>query len=590
MVRGLPAMLRSLTAVACIISALTILPPARQNQSGKTDQYGDPLPAGAVARLGTIRWRHDAAVAFASFAPDGKTVVSVSWSGTIFVWEYPGGKELRRIAPPADEQVQANVAAMTADGKTIAIARETVSDGAVQRMIVVHDLASGKELAKLKFDSGRPYNLAFTNDGKHLSSWEANGVGRIWDWGAGKQLSQFSIDTSRGPSRTYFGYSPDNKTLVLFGNSNSLRIVDLTTGQEIASSGPAGAITLRFTPDAKHLLTQDTTQAGFKWDLASGKPVGPVASPEKTGKDMIISSDGRVGVMNGPFQGGVVKGAKGGFAIANRLSLIDVASGKTYSTIDLDDRSQIGVSLFSPDSKILAIATLSDDERIDLIDVATGRVLQLINVPNEAAGSKASGLYGQLANLLFSADGKRLAYQRNVNAATITVFEVSTGKQLSSLALNPGAEPAPPQLNPKNAKGGKVGTKITSTPLRGAFSPDGRLLAVVAGDQVKVFDAATGILRQNLVPKASERAVAALKYDHGPIIAYSPDGNLLALAGGNDRLVHLWDSSSGKELAFFQGHLSAVTAVAFAPGGQALASVSSDGMVLIWNIRAKEFP
>src|SRR5262245_28029889 len=64
------------------------------------DVYGDPLPEGAIARLGTIRWRHSTTVIFAAFLEGGKSVLSVADDRTIRVWEYPSGKELRQIEKP----------------------------------------------------------------------------------------------------------------------------------------------------------------------------------------------------------------------------------------------------------------------------------------------------------------------------------------------------------------------------------------------------------------------------------------------------------------------------------------------------------
>src|SRR5438874_5585545 len=57
----------------------------------RTDRFGDPLPAGASARLGTVRFRQGGPVLCVRFAPDGKAVVSGSDDGLIRVWEPASG-------------------------------------------------------------------------------------------------------------------------------------------------------------------------------------------------------------------------------------------------------------------------------------------------------------------------------------------------------------------------------------------------------------------------------------------------------------------------------------------------------------------
>src|ERR1700689_5637191 len=63
----------------------------------KTDRHGDPLPAGALARFGTARWHHAAAVNFVAFLPDGQTVLTAAPDGTVRTWQRATGKGLRRI-------------------------------------------------------------------------------------------------------------------------------------------------------------------------------------------------------------------------------------------------------------------------------------------------------------------------------------------------------------------------------------------------------------------------------------------------------------------------------------------------------------
>jgi WD40 repeat protein len=63
----------------------------------KTDQSGDPLPPGAIARMGTMRWRHGDPVSYVAYTSDGKAVLTVSRDKTIRLWDRATGKEIRRF-------------------------------------------------------------------------------------------------------------------------------------------------------------------------------------------------------------------------------------------------------------------------------------------------------------------------------------------------------------------------------------------------------------------------------------------------------------------------------------------------------------
>jgi WD40 repeat protein len=116
-----------------------------------------------------------------------------------------------------------------------------------------------------------------------------------------------------------------------------------------------------------------------------------------------------------------------------------------------------------------------------------------------------------------------------------------------------------------------------------AFSPDGILLASAGGDKtVRLWESDTGGPVRTLIGHTSE--VLA--------VAFSPDGRMLAsgagfniksvIAGGIDKKVRVWDVASGGLADTLRGHASWVNSLAFSPDGALLASAGEDRTVRLW--------
>jgi WD40 repeat protein len=66
-------------------------------------------------------------------------------------------------------------------------------------------------------------------------------------------------------------------------------------------------------------------------------------------------------------------------------------------------------------------------------------------------------------------------------------------------------------------------------------------------------------------------------------VAYSPDGNLLATASFDGTAV-IWDASSGNQIRTLRGHQHGVKDVGFSPDGQRLFTAGGDGNLKVWDV------
>ena len=104
-----------------------------------------------------------------------------------------------------------------------------------------------------------------------------------------------------------------------------------------------------------------------------------------------------------------------------------------------------------------------------------------------------------------------------------------------------------------------------------AFRPDGRRLAVSVGHLAQVRDVQTGAVLQSFEHPGSVTA-----------IAWHPHEDLLATACG-DHKVHVWDTAAGTERCVLPGHQAAVGNVAFNHRGDLLVSAAFDMTTRLWD-------
>jgi WD40 repeat protein len=471
--------------------------PVRSAARPGVDLYGDPLPAGALARLGTVRFRGRSGQSHGlAFLPDGNTLVTADGDSAIRFWETNTGRLLRevRVSP-----LSVRTFALSPDGKQIAVGGYLLNDkddwasaGAVR----ILDAASGKEVRSFsRTDRDVDHSIRFTPDGKFLVSLGGQGVVRIEEIASGTELLQQKFPGDVGAE---VAVSPDGKTLAVWSGPNTRRL--------------------------------------YLWDWQGGQEPRQVKVPRDRVGHLCFSPDGKV------------LAATAGYEAV--LLFWDVASGRLQRQLDLRDDISLGGLTFRPDGRALAVSDMGNrvgrnwSGAVFLLERDTGKVLREMPTRGEsvaavvfspdgrwlAAGggggvrvwdsrsgqeveAGAAGHHGMVGQVAATADGLVATASDD---HTVRVWDAATGKQRWQLEHGHWVRAA-------------------------AVSPDGRLLVSSSLDDfVHLWDLRTG--------KEIYRLPGHGAHGGNRAVGFTPDGKHF-LSWGDDFYLRTWDVRTGKALA-----------------------------------------
>ncbi len=562
------------------------------------DQHGEPLPAGAIGRLGTKNFRHQHTVRAIAVSPDGSRIATASWDGTFRVWNAATGRELRRFG-----QAGGSAAAFSPDGKLVASGgmdkslhvwdfesgKEVLSAGGMENSIMslrfspdsatlyslsspilrAWDLAARAERYRIAGPKEGVYALALSGDGKFLAGGCEDHSIRLWEAATGKEVQKLL-----GHTDFIYGldFSPDDKTLASTGadKDRTIRLWDLATGKEIRriAATPGWVRPIAFAPDGNLLACGSQDSTIFFYDPNTGREVRRCRLPGRGDTwvmSLAFSSDGKRLVTGGTEKvvrlfdvatGKEIPPSPGHQAEISMVAMLP--DGRTVLTAGHDglicrwDRATERITWQTRQAGIVRFLTVApnawralsaDGQTLRLWDLKQGMELQAISTPMGFASE------GYLRAVALSSDGSIIAaagWDR-----TIRLWNATTGEERLRISL---------ASRNKDYRG--------DCPL--VFTPDGKTLISGSADSnnptIYFWDTATGKEQRRIKGEAS-------------LLALSPDGRVLASAGAGK--VHLWDVATGKPL----GELDCpAKALAFSPGGHSLATGEESGVVQVWEL------
>lgn len=321
-------------------------------------------------------------------------------------------------------------------------------------------------------------------------------------------------------------FSPDGRYAVSGGDSQTLKLWDITTGEEVRTFiGHTGLVSsATFSPDGRSILSGSWDQTLMLWDVDTGRVMRTFKGHLGCVSSVAFSPNGRY-ALSGSFD--------------KTLVLWDIDTGREVKTLTGHSGYVTSVA-FSPDGH--SALSGSYDKTIILWNIETGEELKVF-----------SGHSGIVTSVSFSPDGVHAASASS--DSTLKLWDIKAGREvrtykghahrITSASFSPdgshilsGSEDGSLML--WNMKAGtRVNTyKGHSGWIKSvSFSPDGRA-ALSGGNELKLWDVFSG----------REIRIYSVHSGRADVGSFFPNGRAV-ISGSVDNIYKLLDVATGRDIA-----------------------------------------